>query len=313
LLTAKTFTFKDLPMNLNQLKLFYLAVKRKSLSIAADELNITQPAVTKGIQRLQEQYGIKLFNRLGKQPELTTAGKDLFEIAEKIFELERLADDRMQDCRKDQMKRIEIHASESFGAYYLPEFINRFNASNPSIKFVVNVLSNQQVVENTLNLKNDLGFISCRVKNKKLLVREILEDELVVIVHPNHDLANRSSVDARDFVGQSMIMHEQGSYFQEVIENLLEANHVRVDMPITLSNNEAIKRAVAGGTGIAPISRKVADQEIDSGRLVALPLTDGPVFRKFSMIHHRDKFLSGPLERLIDMIMEASREVDTHR
>ena len=143
--------------------------------------------------------------------------------------------------------------------------------------------------------------------------KEVSEADGVVIVHPNHGLANRSSVDVRDFVGQSMIMHEQGSYFQDVIENLLEVNHVRVDMPITLSNNEAIKRAVAGGTGIAPISRKVADQEIDSGRLVALPLTDGPVFRKFSMIHHRDKYLSGPLERLIDMILEASREIAIHR
>lgn len=300
-------------MNLNQLKLFYLAVKRKSLSIAADELNITQPAVTKGIQRLQEQYGIKLVQRLGKQPELTTAGNDLFEIAEKIFELERLADDRLQDYQQDRMKRIEIHASESFGAYYLPDFISRFNLSNPKIQVTVEILPNRQVVENTLNFKNDLGFVSFPVKNRKLLIREILEDELVIIVRPDHPLAAQSSIDAGDLEGQSMIMHEHGSYFQEVIDNLLEVSHIRVDMPVTLSNNEAIKRAVEGGTGIAPISRKVAAEEIDSGRLVALPLTDGPFIRKFFMINHREKFLSGALQRLINLILETSREVATYR
>jgi len=300
-------------MNLNQLKLFYLAVKHNSLSFAADELNITQPAVTKGIQRLQEQYGIKLVNRLGKQLELTTAGINLFEIAEKIFELERLADDRLQEYQIDQNKKIEIHSSESFGAYYLPEYINRFNATNPRIQFTVTILSNQQVVEKTLNLKNDLGFISCYVKNKKLLIREILEDELVIIVHPDHPLAACNNIDAMAFEGQSMIMHEQGSYFQQIIKNLLEVNNIQVDMPITLSNNEAIKRAVEGGAGIAPISRKVAKEEIDSGRLTALSLTDGPVHRKISMIHHREKFLSGPLERLIDQIMETSRVATIHR
>ncbi len=299
-------------MNLNQLKLFYLAVKHNSLSIAATKLNITQPAVTKGIQRLQEQYGIKLVNRIGKQLKLTVAGTDLFKFAEKIFELERLADDRLQEYQIDQMRRIKIHASESFGAYYLPDFINRFSASNPRIQFTVTTLSNQQVVEKTLNLKNDLGFISCPVKNRKLMIREILEDELVIIVHPDNPLAAQVSIDTRAFEGQPIIMHEHGSYFQQIIKNLLETNHIEVEMPITLSNNEAIKRAVEGGAGIAPISRKVANDEINSGRLVALPLTDGPVLRKFSMIHHREKFLSAPLEKFISLILQASHTSATH-
>lgn len=300
-------------MNLNQLKLFYLAVKRKSVSIAADELNITQPAVTKGIQRLQEQYRIKLVHHLGKQPELTPAGNDLIKIAEKIFELERLADDRMQDYQQDQMKRIEIHASESFGAYYLPDFIKRFNSSNPQIQVTVEILPNQRVVENTLNLKNDIGFVSLPVKNRKLRTTEILEDELAIIVHASHPFATRSSIDSLDFEGQSMIMHESGSYFQQIIDNIIKSKHIRVNSPVTLSNNEAIKRAVESGMGIAPISRKVAAEEIASGKLVALPLKDGPFVRKLFMIHHRDKFLSSALQRLIDLILEASRETTARR
>ena len=144
-------------MNLNQLKLFYVAVKQKNLTHAAAELNITQPAVTKGIQRLQEHYEVVLVHKLGKNMELTPAGDNLFQIATKIFELEKLADDCMADFQKENVKHVKIGASESFGAYYLPEFINQFNHKAPNVQVTLEILSNQQVVENTIDLKIDIG------------------------------------------------------------------------------------------------------------------------------------------------------------
>jgi len=171
-------------MNLNQLKLFYLTVKQKNLTLAAAELNITQPAVTKGIQRLQEYYEVILFDKLGKNMKLTPAGESLFQIAEKIFELEKLADDCMAEFQKGNLQHLKISASESFGAYYLPEFINQFTIKAPSAQVTLEVLSNQQVVENTLNLKNDIGFVSYPVKDKKLNTIEIVQDEIVIILNP---------------------------------------------------------------------------------------------------------------------------------
>ncbi len=290
-------------MNLNQLKLFHLAVKRKSLSIAARELNITQPAVSKGIQRLQEYYEVKLAHRVGKRLELTEAGEALFRISRKVFELEKLADDCMREYQEEGQKRIRIDAGESFGAYYLPAFINRFNHSNPEIRVVVEILPDHRVVENTLNLENDVGFTSLPVKNRKLRVREVLEDELVIIVKPDHPLAEKEKIEARDLAGRTMIMHEQGSVFQRVIEGLMEKEGISIAMPMTLSNNEAIKRAVEGDAGIAMISRKAAEKEIESGRLAAIPLADRTISRKFYMIYHKEKHLSAPLQSLVDLML----------
>lgn len=292
-------------MNLNQLKLFYLAVKHKSLSRAAEELNITQPAVSKGIQRLQEYYEVPLVHRLGKNMALTPAGDNLFKIANKIFELEHLADDCMADFQSKHLNHLKISASESFGAYYLPEFINRFNHIAPKVQVTLEVLSNQQVVENTVSLKNDIGFVSFLVKDKRLNTIEIVKDEIVVILNPTHPLAQKEQIKATDLEGHMIIMHEEGSYFQKMIHDLLEANNISVTMPIRFSNNEAIKRAVEGGTGIAPISKKVAAKEIESGKLIALPLSSTPFYRRFYMIHHRKKHLSGPLKRLIKLIKQA--------
>ena len=208
-------------MNLNQLKLFYLAVKHKSLSHAAEELNITQPAVTKGIQRLQEYYEVPLVHKLGKNMELTLAGDNLFQIAKKIFDLENIADDCMTDFQSENLKHLKINASESFGAYYLPEFINRFNVKSPKVRVTLEVLSNQLVVENTINLKNDIGFVSFPVKDRKLNTIEIVKDEIVIILGTSHSLAQKKQLKATDLEGHMIIMHEQGSYFQKMIHDLL--------------------------------------------------------------------------------------------
>ncbi len=291
-------------MNLNQLKLFYLAIKQKNLTHAAAELNITQPAVTKGIQRLQEYYEVVLVHKLGKNMTLSPAGNELFQIAKKIFELEKLADDCMADFQKESLKRLKISSSETFGAYYLPDFINQFNLKAPNVQITVEVLSNQQVVENTINLKNDIGFVSFPVKDKKLTTIEIVQDEIIIILNPFHPLAQKKHLKVDDLEGHMIIMHEQGSYLQEIIQDLLEANNVSVTMPLTFSNNEAIKKAVEGGTGIAPISRKVADKEIESGKLIAFSLSSTPVYRTFYMIHHKEKHISGPLNLFVNLIKQ---------
>ena len=140
-------------MNLNQLKLFYLAIKRQSLSNAATELNITQPAVTKGIQRMQEYYEIKFVERRGKKLALTKAGAALYEIAENIFSMEQLAEESIRGFQIEEGGQLRIHASESFGGYYLPSLINHFKALNPAIRVKVDILPTEKIVETTIELK----------------------------------------------------------------------------------------------------------------------------------------------------------------
>ncbi len=295
-------------MNLNQLKLFYMAVKRKSLSSAAQELNITQPAVTKGIKRIQEHYEVKLVRRMGRKIALTAAGEAVYKIADKIFEMEKMAEECLLEFQQKEMNQVCIHASESFGAYYLPNIISRFNKANPHVKVTVDIVPNKQVVEETLNFQNDFGCISLPIKNNKLTIREIVEDQPVIIVPPEHPFAQKATIAPLDLEGQVMIMHEEGSVFQEFIHRYREKNNIAFSMPITFSNNEAIKRAVEGGTGIALISKHAAHEEIKNNKLAAIPLTERPIIRKFYMIYHKDKYISGAVQDLIDLIFRwASR------
>ena len=295
-------------MNLNQLKIFYLAAKKRNLSVAAAELFITQPAVTKGLQRLQEYYDMKFVNHIGKKLVLTDAGEVLYEIAEKIFELESKAEESIRDFQERKRGRIRILSSESFGDYYLPRIIIPFSKAYPLVRITMNILPTEQVIENTATLNNDLGFISYPVEHKKLLVKEVLEDQLVIITPPDHPLGRYPTLEPSNLEDQLLIMHETGSAPRKALENYIRKNDLSVSIHLELSSNRAIKRAVEDGIGIALISRKVANEEIRDKRLIAIPLSDPSMTRKFYMVHHKDKYLSESLQNFIDMVFKWSAE-----
>jgi len=299
-------------MNLNQLKIFYLAVKHGNLSTAGRKLNITQPAVTKGIQRLQEYYEIRLLNRFGKKLVLTDAGEALYEIAEKIFELDRLAEDCIRDFQKNERGHIRIDASESFGAYYLPSIINPFSRKNPNLRISVNILPTEQVVDNAATLKNDLGFISFAVEHEKIQAHEILEDRFVVIAPLDHPFARKKSLKPKDLEGQSMVVHETGSVPHRAVERLVRESNISISVPLELSSNRAIKKAVESGVGIALVSRKVAQEEVQMGTLAAIPLSDRSIKRKFFMIHHKDKYFSKNLQAFMDRVVLWADDYQKH-
>jgi DNA-binding transcriptional LysR family regulator len=291
-------------MNLNQLKIFYFAAKNGNLSVAADDLYITQPAVTKGIQRLQEYYDIRFVDFVGKKLILTDAGEVLYKIAEKIFEMESQAEESIRDFQQRQRGYIRILSSESFGDYYLPHIIIPFCKAYPLVRLSMNILPTEQVVENTASLNCDLGFISYPVEHKKLALREVLEDKLVIIAPPDHPLAHKENLKPKDLAGQNFIMHERESAPRRAIDEFTRKNSISLKIPLELSSNRAIKRAVEEGIGIALISRRVASEEISAKRLKAINLADPSMKRKFFMVHHKDKYISETLRLLMDLVFQ---------
>jgi LysR family transcriptional regulator, transcriptional activator of the cysJI operon len=291
-------------MNINLLRIFYYAAKLGSISAAAEALFVTQPAVTKGLQRLQEHYEIKFVNLFGRKLVLTDAGEVLYGIAEKIFQTEKQAEEVIRDFQERKRGHLRILSSESFGAYYLPFIIVPYHCENSQVHVCVNILPTELVVEGTAALNCDLGFISYPIEHKKLVVREVLEDRMVVIIPPDHLLADRDVIDPPDLEGQSIIMHEKGSAPQRIIDELITKYHLSIDAPLELSSNESIKRAVAGGLGVSIVSQSVAGEEIQAGKLIGLPLSDRAIRRKFFLVHHKDKYFSEALQRFFDMVYQ---------
>jgi DNA-binding transcriptional LysR family regulator len=295
-------------LNLNQLRIFYFAAKYGSFSAAAEALFITQPAVTKQIQQLQAAHGVKLLNRFGKKMVLTDAGEALYSFADKIFQIESQAEENLRDFQQRKSGRLRIHASESFGAYYLPFIINLFRKKYPKIDIALNIFTNQQIVENTIRLENDLGFISSPLEHKKLVVNEILEDRLILIAPPSHPFARKKVLDPWKLEGQSIIMHEKGSASRNIVDEFIRKNNLFVSVTLELSNNEAIKRAVEQGLGLSLISKNVVREEIERKKLKPIPLADPTLKRKFYLIYHKDKYLSQPFQMFVQMVNQWASE-----
>jgi len=251
---------------------------------------------------LQEHYEIKFVDFVGKKLVLTDAGEVLYQIAEKIFELENQAEESIRDFQQRKRGHIRILSSESFGDYYLPQIIIPFNKAYPLIRVSMNILPTEQVVENTASLNCDLGFISYPIVHKKLVVKEVLQDKLVIITPRNHPLAVKKRLTPKDLEGHPFIMHEKGSAPRRAIEEFIRKSSISVKIPLELSSNRAIKRAVEEGIGIALISRKVANEEIRAKRMNAIHLAHPAMKRKFFLVHHKDKYMSESLRRLMDMV-----------
>lgn len=285
-----------------------MAAKNGSLSLAARQLYITQPAVTKGIQRLQEHYDMKFVDHVGKKLVLTDAGEALYAIAEKIFALESQAEASIRDFQQRKRGHIRILSSESFGDYYLPRIIIDYSKAYPLVRITMDILPTEQVVSHSADLKNDLGFISYLVEHNKLMVQEVLEDQLVIIAPMDHPLTRKKELRSFDLEGQLLIMHEKGSAPRRVIDAYIRQHQLSVRIPLEISSNREIKRAVEEGIGIALISSKVAQDQIKAGKIAAIPLVDPSMKRKFYMIHHREKYLSKSLKDFMDTVFWWARE-----
>jgi DNA-binding transcriptional LysR family regulator len=284
------------------MKVFYFAARFGSLSRAADALYITQPAVTKQIQNLHDYYGIKFLNQFGKKMVLTDAGEKLFDVAKKILEMDIQAEEIIRDFQQLKSGHIKILSSESFGAYYLPFIKVPFNKEYPQIRISVIILPVEEVIKNTIQLNCDVGFVSYVNQDPKLVIKEILEDSVVLIVPIHHPFAKKKYIDPGELDGKPFIMHETGSATRTVIDKFLLKHNISVKIIFELSNNEAVKRAVESAIGLSIISLNVAREEIKRGTLKAIPIRDQSLKRKFYMIHHKDKYFSKPLRAFMDLV-----------
>ncbi len=238
----------------------------------------------------------------------TDAGEVLYEFADKIFQVESQAEESLRDFKQRKSGRLRIHSSESFGAYYLPFIINLFRKKYPKIHVSVNIFPNQEIIENTVKLENDMGFISYPFEHKKLVIQEVLEDRLVLIVPPSHPLSRKKLIEPHQLGGQSVIMHEKGSASREIVDEFIRKNHLSISVSLELSNNEAIKRAVEEGIGISLISEHVVSEEVKRKKLKSIPLVDPTLIRKFYLIYHKEKYLSQPFQMFISMVHQWSSE-----
>lgn len=288
-------------MNLHQLHIFYEVASARSFTAAAAKLNLTQPAATWQVKRLEEVYGVRLLDRAGKRVSLTEEGKVLADFAGRILRLVRETDEALADLRGLPLGTLRIDATYIVGDYYLPGLLEALHRQHPDLAFQIGIGNSSQVIENTLAQRNDIGICAYDPVHPKLEARRILTDLLVAVVGPTHPFARRRRIALRELAGQPLILREQGSSPRRTVDDLFKRHGVNPRVVVESASTPIMKRFAASGAGVAILSQQVVARELQEGLLRLVPFKDEEVAYHFYLIRHRDRWASRSVKAFVEM------------
>lgn len=270
-----------------RLKVFYTVAVRLSFTKAATELFITQPAVSKHIQELEEQYKIKLFERNGSRIALTNAGEVLLKHTKNIFEIYREIDFDMSALINQQQGLLRLGASTTISQYIIPPLLARFHQKLQDIK--VNLLNgNTEQIENALlNKEIEIGIVEGQSKNPAIKYTEFVKDELVLVCNSKNPLAHKEEIRPEDLKSMSFVLREQGSGTLEVIEYALKPFDIKLSqlkIEMQLGSTESIKSYLMNSDCVAFISIHAIEKELKNQEMIILDIKDLSMERFFYII-----------------------------
>ena len=293
---------------LQQLKLFEAVSRRGSYTRAAEELFLTQPAVSIQIKRLEEQVGLPLFESVGKKIFPTTAGKAMYkasiDILGRVAELKNTVED-LKGVVKGPLQLTVVSTSKYFMPHLLGAFLQRYPDVEPKFKFT----NRATVIDRLMNNIDDFVVMGQLPSNKNLKSYPFLENVLAIIAPPNHPLANKKNITLKDLSKERFISRESGSGTRQVFDRMLEEEDLKIEPYMELGSSEAIKQAVMAGLGIAILSVYGLELERDAGKLVLLDVKGFPVRRRWYAVHLKGKKLSLVAQTYLDFILQEAGQV----
>lgn len=281
-------------MNLQYLRIFLTVAEYEHITRASQQLILSQPAVTKTIQHLEQEVGLDLIERHGRRIVLTHAGRVLHSYARRLFALEREMEDALAALRDVDAGEITLAASTTTGVYLLPPVIARFHARYPQVALRMSILNSHEIVEQTLNWNLDFGLVEgeAALLPSELKVEVFARDELVLVISPRHRWSEVQSLPPESLRDNVLVLREQGSGIREVIEHALSQHGVQVRPLLTVPDNEAIKHMVMSGMGASIVSALAVQRELASGDLVRVPIEGLDLRPELSIVQRVDKQLS---------------------
>jgi DNA-binding transcriptional LysR family regulator len=287
---------------MSSLENFRLTVFRKvaeqlSFRKAAEELYLTQPAVSQQIKALEEELGIVLLDRSGSQVKLTPAGAALLGYAEESCRLLREATQAIASLSGSQSGVLSLGASTTIAQYVLPRLLSEFCASHPRVHPSLLSGNTEQIVTAIEEEKIALGFIEGPPRRRNLLLTPFLEDELVLLAPAAHEWSERKEIAPEDLTLAPLLMRERGSGTRRIVELALERHHIRrssLKVAMELDSTEAIKSAVEAGFGVGFVSRWAISKDARLGPAFEIVAIQGIRFRRhFTVVSPRGPELSG--------------------
>jgi DNA-binding transcriptional LysR family regulator len=292
-------------VDLRRLEVFAKVAELGSFSRAAEALFLTQPTVSEHVRALEDELGLALLDRLGRGAVPTPAGQLLLGYARRILALAREARQAIEQFQGRMSGLLTVGGSTIPGEYVLPALIGAFKAKYPEILISLLVGSSRQVSEWVEEGHVELGVVGARPASRSLQARELMADELVVVIPAGHAWAGLDTVTLADVKTQPLVLRERGSGSREALERAL--GDVGADLSGfriagEMGSTQAVKQAVRAGVGIALISKRAVADECRAGLVTCLKIADLKVARAFFLVTHRDRTRSPLAQAFLEFI-----------
>jgi len=295
-------------ITLKQFKILEAIVEQRNYTEAAKSLFMTQPAVSMQVKQMEEQIGLPLFEREGKQVSATEAGLELLYYAQNIRQQINEASEVMEELRG--LKRGKLHLTMASTAnYFAPQLIAAFHHKYPAARVTLDVTNRTGLLDALDNNTTDMVIMGTPPDGHKLTGIPFLENPLVVVAWPEHPLARQKSIRLADVADEDFIVREPDSGTRMATERYFAEHHLSLRPRMEMNRAEAIKQAVMAELGLGIVSLHTIEMELALKRLVILNVEDFPIMRQWNIVYRDGKRFAAIPDAFKTFVQENAREL----
>jgi DNA-binding transcriptional LysR family regulator len=283
-------------------------VQSKSITRAADELNLTQPAVSIQLKNFQAQFEIPLIEIIGKKVYVTDFGKEIAQSAEGIIEQVYAINFKTSAYKGQLFGRLKV-SIVSTGKYVLPYFLNGFLRLNPGVELEMDVTNRDKVLESLDQNEVDFSLVSLEIDRPNYEYLPLLQNDLYFIGNPEtaNMLPELGQVNSKSEL--PFIFREKGSGTRRIMENYLKKHLVSAPKKLELTSNEAVKQAVIAGLGYSIMPLIGIKNELKNGSLIIIPQKELPITTEWKLVWHKEKTLTPIANAFIKYVTEHKESI----
>lgn len=285
-----------------QLKVFEAVARLLSYTQAAQELHLTQPAVSMQIKQLEESVGLPLFEQLGKKVYLTQAGEEMYHycrrISQELDEAEEIIE-QLKGVRRGHLDIAVASTANYFATRLLAAFVKRYS----DVTFSLDVTNRAALLRQLEQNEKDLVIMGRPPDNLHLVTESFMDNPLVIICPPDHPLRDKQGLKIADLQQETFVVREPGSGTRIAMERFFTERGVTLQRGMEMSSNEAIKQAVEAGLGLGIVSIHTLALELETGRLAILKVREFPILRHWYLVHREGKRLTPVAEAFRQFVL----------
>lgn len=289
-------------MQIENFKIFADLVETKSFSKSAKLNGITQSAVSQQARAMERHFKTLLIDRSQKQFQLTREGQQVYESAKEMLHTYDKLLSELQEMKKVISGTIRISTIYSIGLHELPPYIKKFLHDYPSVNVRVEYRRSNLVYEDILHNSVDFGLVAFPVKTRQIEILPFRNDHLVLITHPNHELAKRSEIELKEITGQKFIGFDPDIPTRKAVDTIFRESKLEIEPIMEFDNIETVKRAVEIDHGVAIVPFATVMQESKHGTLAAVQLKGRDFTRPLAILHRKGRVLTPAMRKFIETL-----------